>query len=164
MLSFGNSDRKCMLQNDQSKRLLLFKKVKILLTSSVWLLMKTLFFRHAFIFQNIYFSITCFDLQVYSSVCTICALLRVIKIECEHWLPDVNFTNVYVRVFCMIFFGAKNYKAVLRVGKFWSQKILYKKFAHKMLMKLTARCQFHQNFTRSFFIWKCFAQLFANYC
>ncbi len=45
--------------------------------------------------------------------------------------PGVNFINVYARIFCTKFFGAKNYKAVLRVWKFWHQKILYEKRVHK---------------------------------
>jgi len=37
------------------------------------------------------------------------------------------------------------------------------KAVRRTLMKSPTRCQFHQHFTRSFFVWKCFAQLFSCY-
>jgi len=35
---------------------------------------------------------------------------------------------------------------------------------HEYVGEIGPMCQFHQHFTRSFFIWKCFSQLFSTYC
>jgi len=43
----------------------------------------------------------------------------------------VNFINIYACIFCTKILGAKDYKVVLWVRKFWCQKISYKKRARK---------------------------------
>jgi len=46
----------------------------------------------------------------------------------------------------------------------YSFQVLNNAFAsHWGFQYLKNRCQFHQHFSSSFFIWKCFVQLFSNY-